>query len=515
MKKLFSLLLLALFAVSAFGQNTSKGPVYKVITSGATKNDITEDLNIPSGRTLKIKSGGTLDANGATIIGLNAGYATIFGTGAPSDATGNDGDAYVNKSNGAFYKKASGTWGAAQLTLQLYDADLDLWGAITPSANMQSLAAAANYAAMKSLLTINNVDNTADTAKPVSTAQQTALNLKLNAANGNPTGITTNAAGLVIAPASTSTVLTVTAPDNFHTFSTAPTYTLSINTPTAGTHFWSRHTNTSGSALLVTLPAVSVYSTNHGSAATSFTFWIGAGNTENLHWFYDSANSRFIVDGIPTPGYGPEYAQTAASTTDLWQSSLNQTITGTTTITSFGSTAPAGTRVNLRFLAATPITYNATSMIIPGSVSRTAAVGDLVEAVHLGSGNWQLNWVKRDGTALVASTSRLGSHATPDTTGGALTWTSAMHIVYANTTTTYALPAAAGYDGRSVIFFVTGTNALTIDPNASEVIVRSGTAQTGGVTLTLTGAAGNYVVLVCDGTRWITFGYVGTLAAGS
>lgn len=110
---------------------------------------------------------------------------------------------------------------------------------------------------------------------------------------------------------------------------------------------------------------------------------------------------------------------------------------------------------------------------------------------------------------------RLGSHASPDTTAGAITWTAPVYEVFTNTTTEYDLPAAAGYDGKAVVFYVTSTNAITIDPNGSEVIVRNGTAQTGGVTLTLTGAAGNYVALICDGTRWITLGFSGTLAAGS
>jgi Major tropism determinant N-terminal domain len=52
----------------------------------------------------------------------------------------------------------------------------------------------------KSMVGLGNVDNTADTAKPVSTAQQTALNLKANLASpaftGTPTGITKSHVGL-------------------------------------------------------------------------------------------------------------------------------------------------------------------------------------------------------------------------------------------------------------------------------------------------------------------------------
>jgi len=113
---------------------------------------------------------------------------------------------------------------------------------------------------------------------------------------------------------------------------------------------------------------------------------------------------------------------------------------------------------------------------------------------------------------------RLGSHTTPDTTGGAIStaWGNSIVLeVFTNTTTTYNLPAAATYDGKAVMFYVTGTNLITIDPNGSEVIVRAGIVQTGGVSMTLAGVAGNYVAMICDGVRWITLGFIGTLAVGS
>ena len=45
--------------------------------------------------------------------------------------------------------------------VQAYDADLTTYAGITPSANVQSLLAAADYAAMKTLFGLNNVENTA------------------------------------------------------------------------------------------------------------------------------------------------------------------------------------------------------------------------------------------------------------------------------------------------------------------------------------------------------------------
>ena len=111
---------------------------------------------------------------------------------------------------------------------------------------------------------------------------------------------------------------------------------------------------------------------------------------------------------------------------------------------------------------------------------------------------------------------RSGSHASPNTTTPlSPTWSGVTHVVYAGNTSTINLPAASGYDGRGIIIYNTGAFTITIDPNGSEVVVRDGTAQTGGVNFTLSSGAGNYVALISDGTRWITLGYKGTLAVGS
>jgi len=55
----------------------------------------------------------------------------------------------------------------------------------------------ANTAAAKVTLGINNVDNTSDVNKPVSTAQQTALNLKANAASPSTSGTLTHSGDVV------------------------------------------------------------------------------------------------------------------------------------------------------------------------------------------------------------------------------------------------------------------------------------------------------------------------------
>ncbi len=113
-------------------------------------------------------------------------------------------------------------------------------------------------------------------------------------------------------------------------------------------------------------------------------------------------------------------------------------------------------------------------------------------------------------------TTQTGVHATPSTTNPlAPTWTGPTHVVWYGATGEIDLPAASGYAGRGLIVYNTGAFTVTFDPSGSEVIVRDGTVQTGGVSFTLSSGAGNYVALLSDGARWITLGYKGTLTVGS
>ncbi|MDP8995919.1 MAG: hypothetical protein M3O03_02795, partial [Pseudomonadota bacterium] len=83
----------------------------------------------------------------------------------------------------------------------------------------------------------------------------------------------------------------------------------------------------------------------------------------------------------------------SATTTDLGSiAETFQTITGTTTITGLGSTAPVGSVKFLNFASSgLTLTYNATSLILPGAASHTtASANETAIAVSLGSGNWQV-----------------------------------------------------------------------------------------------------------------------------
>lgn len=82
----------------------------------------------------------------------------------------------------------------------------------------------------------------------------------------------------------------------------------------------------------------------------------------------------------------------AASTTDLSLATGNYvhiTVSGSPTISSFGI-CPAGARFVLVFDGVCDITYNATSLIIPGTVNKTTAADDACMIVSEGSGNWRI-----------------------------------------------------------------------------------------------------------------------------
>jgi hypothetical protein len=112
----------------------------------------------------------------------------------------------------------------------------------------------------------------------------------------------------------------------------------------------------------------------------------------------------------------------SASTTNIGaQQSDNVRITGTTTITSFGTIASGVTR-QLRFAAALTLTHNATSLILPGGANIITAAGDTATAVSLGSGNWVVtNFMPASGwrgSSVVIAEAIASGSATLDITTG-------------------------------------------------------------------------------------------------
>ncbi|WP_441255751.1 hypothetical protein [Tardiphaga sp. 285_C5_N1_2] len=144
--------------------------------------------------------------------------------------------------------------------------------------------------------------------------------------------------------------------------------------------------------------------------------WLDTSVTPNVERRYDGTNWVAVgaIDSVnhvwSPPVGGGSAAVTAASTTDICAApAALQTISGTTTITSFGAACPAGVTKKLLFSAATPITYNATSMILPGQRDYTASAGDMADALHLGSGNWRVAISRIDGSSVINTAIPLGT----------------------------------------------------------------------------------------------------------
>lgn len=117
---------------------------------------------------------------------------------------------------------------------------------------------------------------------------------------------------------------------------------------------------------------------------------------------YNTTLDRFVMgDGVEAGGKplafldeflaseGADFVDVAsATTTDLGAVASDKVrITGTTTITGFGTVA-AGTKRTIRFAGALNLTYNATSLILPGNANIVTKADDCCTAYSLGSGNW-------------------------------------------------------------------------------------------------------------------------------
>jgi len=117
-----------------------------------------------------------------------------------------------------------------------------------------------------------------------------------------------------------------------------------------------------------------------------------AGNVVVL--LYDATRGAFHLVDAPqvTTFGGPLTAIASASTTDLGSvASHNIQVTGTTTVNSFGTSATTRNPLyQVTFAGALTLTYNATSMILPGGASISTAANDTALALYLGSGNWQV-----------------------------------------------------------------------------------------------------------------------------
>ncbi len=162
-------------------------------------------------------------------------------------------------------------------------------------------------------------------------------------------------------------------------------------------------------------------------------------------------------------------------------------VTGVTTITSFGNVTAGITRL-VRFTGATTITYNATSMILPGAKDITTAAGDRATFVSLGSGNWLCHaYMKASGQALgMLNETIVASNATLTRDvmfGGQI------NTYGQNADTTITLLAIEKGMNFCVVVGTTVAKYLRVDPNASDSIYDGTTTAGDGKYFGVTSAA--------------------------
>jgi hypothetical protein len=192
--------------------------------------------------------------------------------------------------------------------------------------------------------------------------------------------------------------------------------------PTTGTVSGLQLTNNYNNALDSVNTANSGASspTNQLSGTPSIgNWWLNTTSNPNALGMYDGAQWPVLAN-LDTSAHawnvqigGGAATLASASTVDLCSTPQNYlTISGTTTITSFGSTCPAGVVKLITFSGILQITYNATSLIIPGAASIPAtSAGDQATLVSLGSGNWQVaTYTPASGAALINPSVDVGTY---------------------------------------------------------------------------------------------------------
>lgn len=110
-------------------------------------------------------------------------------------------------------------------------------------------------------------------------------------------------------------------------------------------------------------------------------------------------------------GFAPGVTASSAATVDLGSLTSNVvTITGTTTITSFGGTAASGYTYLIGFSGALQLT-NSGSLVLPGGANITTAAGDTCIAIKGATGsNWTVvSYQRASGLALVQPTLTVGN----------------------------------------------------------------------------------------------------------
>lgn len=244
------------------------------------------------------------------------------------------------------------------------------WQELPSSADVFAILGAANNAGIKTLLTLvkgdvglGNVDNTSDGDKPVSTAQQAAID------------------AAVVGLLDPKGPIDASANPNYPAALKGDAYVISVAGKVGGA---------SGTSVEVGDFIFATADNAGGTEASVGTSW--AKIEHNIIGALIAANNLSDVASkiASWDNLTPQSSDIAsASTTDLATATgVNVNVTGTTTITALGTLAAGIFRI-VKFTGALTLTHNGTSLILPNGSNIVTENGDTAVFVSLGSGNWK------------------------------------------------------------------------------------------------------------------------------
>ena len=254
---------------------------------------------------------------------------------------------------------------------------------------------------------------TADATQVMADFNQIVSNVNSNAANSGANSNITSLTGLTtpLGPtfggSSVYTGGTSTGSANAQVVSTSPNgFTLTYGKRVV---FIAGLTNTTAATLSINgTTATNVYYPTPSGPLPLVGGEMKSGNIVEA-WF-DGTQFQLITNNLSL--LGPLTNLASATTADLGTvPTHNVNVTGGVTITSFGSTAITAYPIYyLTFAGAATLTYNATSLILPGQANITTAANDSAVAQYLGSGNWQIwSYQRASGATVVATTPLCGA----------------------------------------------------------------------------------------------------------
>lgn len=216
-------------------------------------------------------------------------------------------------------------------------------------------------------------------------------------------------------------------------------------------------------------------------------------------------NGIYLFDGTSSGsvGFGAMTDVASASTTNVGGVASNfANITGTTTITSFGSSATTGKPVYLvRFAGALQLTHSA-GLQLPSSVNITTTAGDYSLWQYLGTGSWRLIQYIRLNVLSYSGASISPTTLTTNTDNWAPTDLATSSVIRASTNASLNLTGlTGGASNRNIRLLNVGANPLVLVHDATSTAANRFLCPNGQ---TFTLAANTGVDLMYDATssRW-------------